>query len=161
MDTAPPAFGRLKKTVILKMSQMAGIRHLSATMPDAFRRLTHRYMKELLRESKPTGALSYADADVAPFIIPAKTFAALVQAIDAEAGGGARRTKEELDHFHLNVETWLVAFLTRVERMAAHREHLVVQPKDVDLVWEMMEPVQIKRTGGAPPEVGVQNVVFD
>jgi hypothetical protein len=39
------------------------------------------------------------------------------------------------------VEAWIVAFLTRVQSVAAHREHRVVQPKDVDLVWSLMVPI--------------------
>lgn len=150
----PGAFTRLKKTVMWRLAQAAGIHHLSVTMPDTIRQLTHRYMKGLVGATAQARAFSYADpsgaeteagtsADEAeteaapvPFVIPAKTFAALVQAT-----GGAPRSKKDVEHLHYRVEAWLVAFLKRVARVAAHREHRVVQPKDVDLVWSLMAPM--------------------
>lgn len=149
-DGVPAEFSRIKKTVMLKMAQAAGIVHLSASMPDAFRQLTHRYMKELLAD--PARVLSHDDVEAAEvvraaegqaeaegqvFTIPCKTFAALVHATE----GRTARTKDVMDRLHVHVEAWLLRFLRRVQRVAAHREHRVVQPKDVDLVWDLMKPV--------------------
>lgn len=158
-EEMPGAFTRLKKTVMWRLAQAAGIHHLSVTMPETIRQLTHRYMKGLVGAAPR--AFSYADPseaetvvganaeeearvegteapdrEPAPFVIPSKTFAALVQAT-----GSAARSKKDMDQLHYQVEAWLVAFLRRVARVAAHREHRVVQPKDVDLVWSLMAPM--------------------
>jgi len=68
------------------------------------------------------------------FIIPQKTFAFLVRkAVDAKL----KWLPEELDLFHHHVEAWWLELFRRSQKLADHREHSVVQVKDVDLVMEL------------------------
>ena len=135
----PEGFGRLKKPMVQRMAKLADIKHVSGTMTDDMRVGLHRYLKEqtpLWAVASPNaGETAPAHAPV-PFIIPAKTFAFLVQ-----KAADKKMTPEDLEKFHYHVETWWLELFKRSKKVADHREHAVVQWKDVEMVMELARPI--------------------
>lgn len=138
----PDGFGRLKKPMVQRMAKLADIKHVSGTMTEEMRECLHRYLKE----HGPNFALSNVDveqkskASASTFIIPAKTFAFLVRK-SCESEDKTKVLKkwqpEELEEFHYIVENWWLELFKRSKRIADHREHSVVQWKDVELALEL------------------------
>jgi histone H3/H4 len=132
----PDGFGRLKKPMVQRMAKLADIKHVSGTMTEEMRVGLHRYLKE----QGESFVFSNADADAAAaaappaFVIPAKTFAFLVRKACNDKN---KWLPEELHAFHIIVERWWLDLFQRSKRVADHREHSVVQWKDIEIVMEL------------------------
>lgn len=135
--------------MVQRMAKLADIKHVSGSMTEDMRTGLHRYLKEQAAEFVSSNAGAYItgalhagagagalQAGAAPFIIPAKTFAFLVQKAAA-----VKMSADELDAFHHYVEDWWLELFKRSKRIADHREHAVVQWKDVELVIELAHPL--------------------
>jgi len=133
MAAFPDGFGRLKKPMVQRMAKLADIKHVSGTMTEEMRVGLHRYLQEQGTNSAFANA-GEDDAQTA-FIIPAKTFAFLVKKACDDTK--KKWLPHELDAFHRQVEAWWLELFTRSKRVADHREHSVVQWKDVELVIEL------------------------
>ena len=148
----PEGFGRLKKPMVQRMAKLADIKHVSGTMTEDMRSGLHRYLKE----QAPLFASPNADETVtvtspSKFIIPHKTFAFLVQkAAGIKMGPGA------IDAFHNHVEAWWLELFKRSKKIADHREHAVVQWKDVELVMELAQPIIALPPIPLPPPLALQ-----
>lgn len=132
---SPEGFGRLKKPMVQRMAKLAGIKHVSRSIIDDMRVGLYRYLKEQAVDFVPSNS-GKDEVVVNTFIIPAKTFAFLVQKVR-----GSKMSQEKLDAFHRHVEEWWLELFKRSKRVADHREHAVVQWKDVELVMELARPL--------------------
>ena len=135
----PDGFGRLKKPMVQRMAKLADIKHISGSMTEDMRIGLHRYLKE-------QGALFVLSNDGAghepkqpqpQYVIPAKTFAFLLRKACEDSDSKRKWQQEELDTFHTHVEAWWLELFRRSKRVADHREHSVVQWKDVQLVLDI------------------------
>ena len=129
-----PGFTRLKKPMIQRMAKRANIRHVSTLLADDMRDALYRYLKaQAPKFVLSNGGLQEEKAH--DFVIPAKTFAFLVRM--AADNNQQKWLPEDLLGFHVQVEAWWYELFVRSKRIADHREHSVVQWKDIELVLEM------------------------